>query len=292
MFGTILISICTVIHVYVFWRISSMPMMANYLSGKQITGIGVGLWLILFLSRFYAHHHTGKLAYIVELMGMNWLGFLFLIFTSLAAAEIITGFGFLFPGVAIKIREAAFITGIILSVIALVQGTRLPVIEKYEVTIPGLPDNLDGKVIVAVSDLHIGSLRGGDWLTSCIEEIQNQRPDMVCLLGDIFEGHALPDQMNMARFKTLSAPLGVYAVLGNHEFHDNAEEIARLMEQNGIQVLRNQNKQIQPGLVLAGIDDLRSFRRRMDVKTGPTCQGTKGSAPRNNDSSFPSTGPD
>ncbi len=267
MFGITLILISTIIHAYVFWRMLSMPMIMHCLSGRQIAGLGISLWIVLCLSRFNGHDHSGKLAYILELIGMNWLGILFLIFFTLFAADILTGFGFLFSGAVLKIREAALIAGIMLSLIALVQGTRLPVIENYEVPIPGLPRNLDGKVIIAVSDFHIGSLRGGNWLKACVEKIQLHRPDLVFLLGDVFEGHGLPDQAIMTVLSRLSAPFGVYAVLGNHEFNSNETEIARLMETNGIQVLRNRWIQLQPGLVLAGIDDLRSFSRHVDTKT-------------------------
>jgi uncharacterized protein len=267
MFGITLILISTIIQAYVFWRMASMPMIKHCLSGRQLAGMGIGLWIVLCLSRFYSHDHTGKLAYILELIGMHWLGILFLLFFTLIATDILTGFGFLFSSAVLKIREAALIAGIILSLIALVQGTRLPVVEKYEVTIPGLPKNLDGKVIISVSDLHIGDLRGGNWLKECVEKIQLHEPDLVFLLGDVFEGHGLPDQAIMTVLSQLSAPFGVYAVLGNHEFNSNETEITRLMETNGIQVLRNRWILLQPGLVLAGIDDLRSFSRRVDIKT-------------------------
>lgn len=267
MFGIILILVSTIIHAYVFWRISSMPMVMHFLSGRQLSGIGIGLWLLLCLSRFYGHDHTGKIAYLLELAGMNWLGILFLIFFTLIFADILTGFGFLFPKTIFKIREAALIAGIILSLIAIVQGTRLPVIEKYEVIIPELPENLDGKVIIAVSDLHAGSLRDSNWVKACIEIIQHQNPYLVFLLGDIFEGHSLPDQDMLLALKQLRATRGVFAVLGNHEFHGNETEISRLMTTSGIEMLRNRWIQVQSGLVLAGIDDIRSFSRGTEFKT-------------------------
>lgn len=260
MFGTILITICTLIHLYVFWRITTMPLITQYLSARQIAGIGFVLWSILVLSRFYARHQTGTLACILEMAGMNWLGFMFLIFAALLFSEIITGFGFVFSGAAASIRTMALSAGLLLSLVAFIQGTRTPVVEAYEVTIPGLPDQLDGGVVVALSDLHLGSLRGGKWLDGCIEKVKEQHPDLVLLLGDIFEGHGPPDPQTLKSLAKLSPPSGIYAVLGNHEFHGDADGIADAMEAEGIRVLRNRSVKLPSGLVLAGVDDRRRFR--------------------------------
>ena len=53
---------------------------------------------------------------------------------------------------------------------------------------------MDGTVIVAMSDLHLGSLLGKQWLEARIKQVQALRPDLVVLLGDIFEGHGEPQQ--------------------------------------------------------------------------------------------------
>lgn len=225
--------------------------------------IGVVLWMVLFLARYYGHRNTGSLAYVVELMGMNWLGILFVLFLNFLLVDLLTAFGFLFPTVSIHLRTAALITGIMLSLFALFQGSRLPVFEDYEISIPDLPKDLDGKVLVAVSDLHIGTLRGNTWLQKCVNRIQSRSPDMILLLGDVFEGHGTPEKEVFTTLGKLSAPLGVYGVLGNHEFHGEENILTELMEQDGIRVLRNQWVSVSPGLVVAGVDDLRSYERRV-----------------------------
>jgi predicted MPP superfamily phosphohydrolase len=48
---------------------------------------------------------------------------------------------------------------------------------------------MDGKVLVALSDMHLGSQLGDRWLAARIARVKVQRPDLVVLLGDIFEGH-------------------------------------------------------------------------------------------------------
>jgi hypothetical protein len=150
----------------------------------------------------------------------------------------------------------------VLSVIALVQGLRAPVVREHDVYLSALPDEMDGTVIVAMSDLHIGSLLGPRWLEARVAQVQAERPDMVVLLGDLHEGHGRPQKEVLPAFRRLSAPLGVWAVLGNHEFHRRQGTSTTLMKDAGFRVLRNGWAEVRPGFVLAGVDDLTTARRR------------------------------
>jgi len=82
--------------------------------------------------------------------------------------------------------------GAVLSLIAMIQGLRPPLVEQYDVYLPGLPAKLDNTVIVGMSDLHIGATLDGKWLEKRVSQVLSERPDMVVLLGDIFEGHSRP----------------------------------------------------------------------------------------------------
>lgn len=261
MFRIILIAVVTLVHIYVFWRAASVPFMDHHISKKLLVGVGVVLWAGFFFALFIGHGGTGALAATLELLGMNWLGILFLAFVSFLAIDIITGFGLLFPRIAPSLRGWVLIVSGVLSVIALIQGARPPVVQNYEVSLSGLSNKLDGSVIVAMSDLHLGSLLGKQWLEARIKQVQALRPDLVVLLGDIFEGHGEPQRELLPVLRGLSAPLGVWAVLGNHEFHGGRGKEMFLSNEDGIQLLRNRWAEVRPGLVLAGVDDLTAERR-------------------------------
>ena len=111
-------------------------------------------------------------------------------------------------------------------------------------------------VIIALSDLHLGAGLGEPWLAARVEQVQAERPDIVVLLGDVFEGHHAPGPELMATLRRLSAPLGIWAVLGNHEFHGNHTDISTLFEKAGVHLLRDEWRELRPGLVLAGMDTL------------------------------------
>ena len=201
------------------------------------------------------------LAAALELFGMTWMGVLFLVFVSLLAIDFITGFGLLLPRLAPSLRGLALLAGGLLSAIALIQGLRPPVVQNYEVYLAGLPDEMDNTVVVAVSDLHLGSLLGERWLEALVTQIQAQQPDLVVLLGDLFEGHGEPQGELLPVLRRLSAPLGVWVVPGNHEFHGGNNTSTSLIEHAGFQLLSNRHAEVRPGLILAGVDDLTAIYR-------------------------------
>ena len=109
---------------------------------------------------FFGHGGKGALVVTLELLGMNWLGILFLAFVSFFAIDIITGFGLFFLRITPLLRGWALGASGVLSVITLIRGARPPVLLNYEARLSGLPNKMDGTVIVAMSDLHLGSLLG------------------------------------------------------------------------------------------------------------------------------------
>lgn len=259
MFGTVLIFFITVMHVYVFWRAASVPILKRFLPGKYVAGIGILLWTLFVAGRVYGHGNSGDLAVMLEFAGMNWMATLFLICVSLLAADCVTGFGLFLPRLAPLLRGAALAAGGVLAAFALFQGLRAPVMEKYEVEIDNLPVELNNTVIIAMSDLHVGTLLDEKWLAERIDQVQAEKPDIVVLLGDLFEGHGRPRDELLPILRRLSAPLGVWAVNGNHENH--GQNNSPLIEDAGFQLLSNRWVEVRPGLVLAGVDDLHAVRR-------------------------------
>ena len=256
MFGIILLCVVTLMHIYVFSRADSVPFLKRHVPRKLLLGTGMVLWAVFALGRLVGHDGTGPVAAALELLGMDWMAVIFLFSVSLLVVDFITGFGYLLSRSAPLLRGVALVVGGLLSVAALIQGLRPPIVQNYEVSLSGLPRELDGTVIIAMSDLHLGSLLGKQWLEARVDQVQAQQPDLVVLLGDIFEGHGKPPEKLLPVLRRLSAPLGVWAVLGNHEFHGGQNAGVSLMYYDGIRVLNNSWSQLRSGLVLAGVDDL------------------------------------
>ncbi len=127
----------------------------------------------------------------------------------------------------------------------------------HTVFLPDLPEELDGRTVVQLTDLHRGQNTPDATIQQAVAAAAELDPDLVVLTGD-FVDHDPRDAIPLAEMlKPLKARLGVWGCLGNHDYHGNAEKVAdHLTAQGGVRLLRNANHQIAPGLWIAGIEDL------------------------------------
>jgi len=264
-FILILTLVASLMHGYLFWRIASLPFVSTHSRRKVLWALAVGIWLLYLLSVFYGHDGSAGLPSWLERMAMDWLGILFIATTVMLATDLLTGFGLWARHYLARLRSTALLIAGGMIVVALIQGIRPPVVVHDEVTLAGLPQRLNGTRVVVLSDLHLGSQLGADWLAARIDQVESLKPDLILLLGDLFEGHGGPAPELKAQFQRLRAPLGVYAVTGNHEFFGDTEAAIAMIENTGVVWLRDRWLEVTPGLILAGVDDLSTRRHRGDV---------------------------
>lgn len=119
--------------------------------------------------------------------------------------------------------------------------------------------------IVGVSDIHLGNSIDAQRLRGYVQLINRQHPDLVLLAGDITDRSILPlmEQNMKNEFQAIHAPLGVYAVRGNHEyFSGKADEVSRYLKASGVQVLLDSVCLINNELYIIGRDDRTNTRRK------------------------------
>jgi len=261
LFLSIVLTIWSVMHLYVFWRVASVPWVSAHLSRAGLVAIALALWASYPVARILDSSGVEAVARPLEFLGATWIGVLFLLLVAVLVADIITLGGWLLPGLAPRIRGWAVVVAGALAVAALAQGLRPPVVREHEVRLAGLPRDRDGLVLVVISDLHLGTLIGQGWMARLIGRISDLRPDLVVLAGDVVDGNVSQAEALRPVLATLRAPLGVWAVTGNHEYYAGVERCVRLLQDAGYNVLRDGWAEPVPGLVLAGVDDLTARRQ-------------------------------
>ena len=268
-FGTTLLIAWTLLHLYVFGRSWTVPAIRKRVPRAVYFGLAAALWASFAFSRLAGHDVGWRFVSWLELIGLSAMAALFLCSVALLAVDLVTGFGLLYRRRVPALRGWALVAGAVLAAVALAQGLRPPGVSSHEVRLEGLPAALDGTVVVALSDLHLGSLLDGSWLAARVAQVEAEKPDMVVLLGDLVEGHGVAEVGLLRTLARVRAPLGVWAVAGNHErFGNGSEARQRALEAEGVHVLRDRWEEAAPGLVVAGVDDLTS-RRRAGVRGFP-----------------------
>jgi len=255
LFNLILVSIITLFQTYVFARLLTISWISSIFPPKGWIFGGLFLWGIFVLSRTVTFKHFGILYSVIEWTGMLWMGLVFLFFITFLAADIGTCFGFLAFAYIQKIRTIALCIGIIISVIAFIQGIRPPAFVRYDVYLPTLSSELNGTKLIALTDTHLGNILGKRWFDRIANRIVQEKPDLIVLVGDIFERNIIPPPQAMKMFSQLTAPMGVWAVLGNHDKEKN-DHGKYPIEETSAKLLYNTSKEVVPGLLIAGVEDI------------------------------------
>lgn len=130
-----------------------------------------------------------------------------------------------------------------------------------------LPESLNGKTLVHLSDIHVGTQVDANYLTEVFTAVEALQPDIVAYTGDFvtYASSATLAQLRQLAPRFPQGKIGTVAVLGNHDYGDGwkepavADEVAAVISENGCKVLRNQETQVG-GLNIGGVEDLWSGR--------------------------------
>jgi len=109
--------------------------------------------------------------------------------------------------------------------------------------------------VVQLSDLHFSSIIDERFARKIVKLTNSQNPDLIVMTGDYVDpGVISPDKVTEEMNK-LEAPLGKYAISGNHEFYTGYLAAMEFIEKNGFVTLRNEKAEVGRNIVLFGVDD-------------------------------------
>ena len=93
-------------------------------------------------------------------------------------------------------------------------------IRKLKINAPGLPEKFHGLKVLQISDLHVGSFLNSEPLEHAVELILEQKPDVIFFTGDLVNDRYEEAVQHFDTLKKIQAPMGVYSILGNHDYGD------------------------------------------------------------------------
>ena len=136
-------------------------------------------------------------------------------------------------------------------------------IVKLKMPIKNLPDELIGKTLMQISDIHIGDRFDYHFVIDSFKKVKELEPDFVVYTGDyvsLSNDEVQYDKLQETLKNIVHGRLGTLGILGNHDYGKNwsqisiANNIADKLEQSGIKVLRNESVELN-GINFIGFDD-------------------------------------
>lgn len=159
--------------------------------------------------------------------------------------------------VTLAVLGMVIVAAMLIAISGYKEATRDPVVAEYRVA--SAPAGTKPIRIALVTDTHMGgpvmSIDAAR-LRALVEKVRDLRPDMIVLGGD-YAGSENGFDAAVAQMATLAAPLGVVAVLGNHDYEGGrtAAGMAATLRRANIIPLVNDHVDVGP-VVVAGLDDL------------------------------------
>lgn len=127
-------------------------------------------------------------------------------------------------------------------------------IRRKSILLPNLPKAFDGVRIAQVSDIHSGSFFNKTAVKGGVQMLLSEKPDLIFFTGDLVNNEAIEVKDYIDVFDKLRAPLGVFSVMGNHDYGDyhrwssqsaKRQNVKDLMEAHkimGFDLLMNENR--------------------------------------------------
>ncbi len=261
-----ILSISILIDIYIWWDIRRAAKRRGVSAVYLLSAIACWIWLIVI----WALPKRGE-ASVIPLM---WMLYAYItIYLPKLCYCLLSLIGRLF-----RKRKALRIAGLVIAVIifvglwwgALVTRRHIDTVQ-VNLELPRLPKAFDGLKIVQFSDAHVGTW-GTDttFVAQLVDSILAQKPDLILFTGDIVNrrtSEILPFIKTLSRLK---APMGVYSVLGNHDYSDYCEwpsdsaklrdraELVKIEQDMGWKLLRNESITLRNGsdsIILVGVEN-------------------------------------
>ncbi|GAA1459142.1 metallophosphoesterase [Williamsia maris] len=264
-FGTFLALVGLVLHLR-YVRGTRMPRPYS----RVIDVILVVFWVLALIGIGSGELFDPAWARVPAFIGLSWLAVVLYLVLGTALVGLVT----LGIRVVMAVRHrdsgdvrlrvhrfgSAFVA--IVSVVAVGYGlfeAASPRVTRTTVSLDRLPEQFDGTRVALVSDLHVGPARGRGFVQKVVDDVNAQSPDLVILDGDLTDGTVELVGSALEPLRELFAPLGVFAVSGNHEFYagDGGKWLDR-WDSLGVRVLRNERAAVTRSgatIDVAGIND-------------------------------------
>jgi predicted MPP superfamily phosphohydrolase len=202
-----------------------------------LTEIPLGVFVLTRTLGWYA----GAAVRLLVFRPLWYAQFVVLLLAPLGILGVLAGLPF---ARAADVGRAAVLCGGVLVVVLWVAGyvgSRRLEVRRLVAAFPNLPSPLDGLVVAQISDLHVGPHTSQRYLARVRDAVRQAGPDLIAVTGDLVDDFPGDVRHYAAGLGSLAAPLGVYAIPGNHEVYSGWRVLRPLLEALPLELLVNRS---------------------------------------------------
>lgn len=156
---------------------------------------------------------------------------------------------------------------------------QLPEVNEITIELPKIPADTAPLRLALLADLHADDIADAAFMQSVVDITNAQKPDAIVIAGDFVDGTVEQFGANLEPLRGLSAPLGVYAVGGNHDVYSGLSEWESFLSARGIRFLNNAGTPLTDSLYLSGVRDEAERRFSRSITRHPDYRAALRNAP-------------
>lgn len=271
LFFTVFIGVYTAGNYYIFNRAWQAVSHTGW-NKALIISVFVFLWLSFIVGRFTGHTHCHVLHHIFAWVGSFWIAAALYFFLAVVLVDLVRLTNFIAPflpdagsAAYLKLKTTSLFAIIAIVTLLIVYGyinASHPRVNRLEITTNKKIEGYNELKIGLASDIHLGTIIGPKKLNKLAALFDKEKPDIIFLAGDLLDEAQDPIIFEDigAPLRKLSAPLGVYAVPGNHEYIGGAHKALAYIQSLNLILLRDSVAHPVKGLSLIGRDDYQMGR--------------------------------
>jgi uncharacterized protein len=232
-------------------------------------------WIValsFICGRLMENFLPSALSHLFVWMGSFWIAAMIYFLIAVVCIDVLRGVNHFVPFFPLSITHnyaqakyvlSACVTGLVgLVLLAGHVNSLMPRIRNLDLSVSKQAGTMKSLSIVAASDIHLGTIVGRARFDQIVDRINSLKPDLVLLPGDIVDEDLAPVvRQNLGEsLRSIKAPLGVFAVTGNHEYIGGVKEACAYLTDHHIVMLRDQSIKVADSFYLVGRED-RSLGR-------------------------------
>ncbi|MBR3632637.1 MAG: metallophosphoesterase [Elusimicrobiaceae bacterium] len=224
--------------------------------GWKMPAVVVPLCMTLFIrwAMVYTRTHYGTFESLCYYAAYIWAGIVFIAFCIVIAFALLQLIGSLCHIQARAVLgPVSMVVLMLATALSIYGGWSQPKLKHIYLTFPNAPE----LTIAVLSDSHLGEGVSLARFQKALTRIQAQKPDMLLVLGDLFEYGMHRSQYAQA-LKDFHTLYGTFGVFGNHEYYMGYQNSVDFYQEAGVRLLQNQYETLPNGVQIIGINDIKT----------------------------------